>query len=38
MPPERHLAYAFQWAALAVALLVIFIALNLRRRDNASRN
>lgn len=34
MPPERHLAYAFQWAALAVALLVVFIVVNTRRRRN----
>lgn len=31
-PPERHLGYAFQWAALGVALLVIFLVMNLRRR------
>jgi surfeit locus 1 family protein len=29
--PERHLAYAIQWFALALAALVIFIALSLRR-------
>jgi cytochrome oxidase assembly protein ShyY1 len=30
--PARHLGYAFQWFALAIAAVVIFIALNLRRR------
>ena len=31
--PERHLGYAVQWFALAIATVVIFIALNLRRRS-----
>lgn len=31
--PEKHLAYAFQWFALAAALLVIYIAVNTRRID-----
>lgn len=30
-PPERHYGYAVQWFSLAVALLVIFIVVNLRR-------
>jgi len=30
-PPERHLGYAVQWFALALALVVIFVALNLHR-------
>ena len=29
--PERHLGYAIQWFALAVALTVIFVALSLKR-------
>ncbi|HET7203956.1 MAG TPA: SURF1 family protein [Steroidobacteraceae bacterium] len=29
--PERHLGYAIQWFALAIATLVIFIALSLQR-------
>jgi len=32
-PPERHLGYAMQWFALALAALVIFIALGLRRAE-----
>jgi surfeit locus 1 family protein len=31
--PERHLGYAIQWFALALTLVVIFIALSLRRSD-----
>jgi surfeit locus 1 family protein len=33
--PERHLGYAIQWFALALAVLVAFVALSLRRRDDA---
>ena len=35
-PPERHLGYALQWFALAVVALVIFIALSLEPRPEAS--
>lgn len=31
MSPERHYAYAFQWFALAAALLVIYLVVNLRK-------
>ena len=30
-PPERHLAYAFQWLALAVAVFIVWFWVNLRR-------
>lgn len=30
--PERHLGYALQWFSLAVALIVIYVAGNLRKR------
>lgn len=30
--PERNLGYAFQWFSMAVAVLVIFIVVNTRRR------
>jgi surfeit locus 1 family protein len=30
--PERHLGYAIQWFAFATVAVVLFIALNLRRR------
>lgn len=33
MAPQQHLGYAVQWFALAVALVVIYAALNLRRRS-----
>lgn len=28
MPPEKHYAYAFQWAALGLAILIIYFRLN----------
>ncbi|HXH02629.1 MAG TPA: SURF1 family protein [Candidatus Competibacteraceae bacterium] len=31
--PERHRGYALQWFALAAALLIIYLAVNLRRRE-----
>ncbi|MGB5743083.1 MAG: SURF1 family protein [Sedimenticolaceae bacterium] len=34
MGPEKHLGYAVQWFGLAVALLIIYIGVNTRRRDN----
>jgi cytochrome oxidase assembly protein ShyY1 len=37
MPPERHAAYAFQWFALAVAALAIFIVRHWRKVDNAKK-
>ena len=32
LPPSRHLGYAFQWAALAVAVFGVWLVVNLRRR------
>ncbi len=32
MPPERHLAYALQWFSMALVILIIFIALNLKKK------
>ena len=32
MPKEKHLAYALQWFALSLTLLVLFVALNMRRK------
>lgn len=37
-PPVRHLAYALQWFALAAALAVIWIVVNLRRGRNDARH
>lgn len=31
MGPEKHRAYAFQWFALAAAVLVVFVVVNLRK-------
>ena len=36
LPPMRHVAYAVQWFALAVTLLGIYLATNLRRAGAAS--
>ncbi len=33
MPPQRHFAYAVQWFAIAFVILIIFIALNLKRNE-----
>lgn len=34
MAPERHLGYAFQWAALCLTILIVFLILNLKRRHD----
>lgn len=31
LPPARHLAYAFQWVALALAVFAVWLVVNLRR-------
>ncbi|TAL65122.1 MAG: SURF1 family protein [Legionella sp.] len=33
MSPERHLGYALQWFAMALVILIIFVALNLKKHD-----
>ena len=35
--PDKHRAYAFQWFSLAVALFLIFLTVNTRRRSTADR-
>lgn len=32
MPPQRHLAYALQWFVMALVILIIFVALNLKKK------
>lgn len=32
MLPERHLAYAVQWFALALVILILFVVLNLKKK------
>ncbi len=36
--PERHRGYAFQWFSLMAAVVVLYLALNLRRRKQSSGN
>jgi len=36
-PPMRHIAYAVQWFALALTLLVIYVVTNLRRATGGGR-
>ena len=31
--PDRHIAYAVQWFALAATMLIVYLALNLKRRQ-----
>lgn len=33
MPPQRHYAYALQWFSMAVLLVIIFFALNFKKRS-----
>lgn len=33
MPPQRHLAYAVQWFAMAGVILILFVALNLKKNE-----
>jgi surfeit locus 1 family protein len=33
VPPQRHLAYAWQWFAMAFVVFIIFIALNLKKNE-----
>ena len=34
MPPQRHYGYALQWFAIALLILILFIALNCKGRGN----
>ncbi len=36
MPPERHLAYAWQWFAMAMVVFIIFVALNLKKDEKTN--
>ena len=39
MPPQRHYAYALQWFAMALVILILYIALNLstkKKHENSS--
>jgi len=36
--PERHLGYAVQWFALAAAVLIIYVVVNLKRASKKDDN
>jgi surfeit locus 1 family protein len=36
MPPQRHFAYAAQWFAMAGVILILFVALNVKRYEKTS--
>ncbi|MGL5743189.1 MAG: SURF1 family protein [Legionella sp.] len=38
MPPQRHLAYALQWFVMALVVLIIFVALNLKKKDEETNH
>jgi surfeit locus 1 family protein len=38
MTPQKHVGYAVQWFALAVALLIIYVGVNTRRVDVSEHN
>lgn len=34
MPPQRHQAYALQWFAMAIVILILFVVLNLKKKND----
>lgn len=38
MPPAKHIAYAVQWFAMALALVVIYLVVNLKRSVNNEKH
>jgi surfeit locus 1 family protein len=36
LSPDKHLGYAAQWFAIALALIVIYVVVNLRRPEEES--
>jgi surfeit locus 1 family protein len=38
MPPAKHIAYAVQWFAMALALVVIYLVVNLKRTVNTEKH
>jgi surfeit locus 1 family protein len=38
MPPQRHLAYALQWFVMALIILTLFVALNLKKKNEETNN
>lgn len=37
MPPQRHLAYALQWFAMAFVILILFVVLNLKKKNEENK-
>ena len=37
MGPATHVGYAVQWFGLALALVVIYVVVNIRRVENAAK-
>lgn len=37
LPPARHIGYAVQWFAMALAVVVIFVVVNVRRKQDDGR-
>ncbi len=38
MPPEKHISYAVQWFAMAIALVVIYLVVNLKRMSKTEKH
>jgi len=38
MPPEKHFGYAFQWASLAIAWLILMICLRIKTKRNVIKD
>jgi surfeit locus 1 family protein len=38
LSPEKHLGYAMQWFAMALALVVIYVVVNLRRPEEGKHD
>jgi len=37
MPPERHIAYAFQWFSLAILMIIIYFTMLFKQRNKKQR-
>lgn len=37
MPPQRHLAYALQWFVMAFVVLILFVVLNLKKKNEKNK-
>jgi surfeit locus 1 family protein len=32
MPPEKHLSYSVQWFALALAVVIVYLVVNIKKK------